>query len=101
MRVVEHKAFAQQAGVVVEDAAVEQPQAARIDEHLRAVRPLENRIAVLRRALPTEDVLEAGTAACLDADTEPRFATPALGQHRSDVCRGVSSDLNHERDGLL
>src|SRR5262245_58028305 len=65
VRVVEEEAAAHQAGVVIERRTVDERVTLRIDEHLRALRPLEHVIAFARRRFPGEHVAEAGTPAGL------------------------------------
>src|SRR5207237_8880800 len=95
VRVVEDEPLTEQARVVVEDSAFEQPEALGIDEHLRAHRALTDDVRVLGRLLPAEDVLEPRAAARLHADPETGRAKGALDQHLLDLVRRVLRDLNH------
>src|SRR5882672_3930329 len=65
--VVEEKAAAHQACVVVELGALEQRVAFRVDENPRAVRPVEHLVGRPGVLFPREYVLVAGAAARLDA----------------------------------
>src|SRR5437588_5537114 len=89
VRVVESESPADQARVVIEHRAIEQPQAPGIDEDPRAVRTLEHDVGRLGRGLPAEDIFEPRAAARLHANTEADLAHVALGQHLLDLLRRI------------
>src|SRR6476659_9789574 len=98
MRIPERETGGHQVVLIkVEHGAVQQLQAARIDEYLGAVRTFEHLIALPGAAIPRERVAETRTAAGLhrNAETATRLLFP--GQLlRYDTSRAVR-DLNHFR----
>jgi hypothetical protein len=70
MGVREREPFADEARVVIERGAVEEPVAFRIDEHLRAFGAVEHVVALPGFGFPRERIAQPGTAAGLDADPQ-------------------------------
>src|SRR5438876_2035850 len=95
--VVEEKAAAHQACVVVELGALEQRVAFRVDENPRAVRPGEDLVGRPRLFFPREHVLVTGAAARLDADAQTPTFEPVFGEHFMDLPGGVLADLNQNK----
>ena len=92
MRILEDESLAQQARVVIERRAVEQPKAARIDEDFRAVRTDVDLIGRPGIRIPRKRVFEARASAGLDAD-----AQRALAKLRNLLRRGFGDgDLDAE-----
>src|SRR5438876_11439552 len=95
IRVVECEPSTDQARVVIEHRAVEQPQAPGIDEYPRAVGALEHDVSRFGRVLPAKNIFEPRAAAGLHANAEANLAHVAFGQHFLDLLRCVFRDLNH------
>src|SRR5687768_6376356 len=98
MRIGKNEALAHQAGVVIEGRAVDEPEAFRVDEHLRAIGPVEYLVAVPRTGLPGEGVAQSRAAASLDSDAEPAVRKPVLLGHFPDELPRVLCDLHHVRE---
>src|SRR5688572_28480490 len=81
--------------VEIEDGAVEQLQAARIDEHLGAVRSFEHFVVPFRRLIKGERVGKTRTAARLDGDAKATPGLALLAQLLLDHARRAVCNLNH------
>ena len=96
MRVLQGETRGQQVVLVkIQNRPVQQFEAARIDEHLRAVGALEHLIVVFRRRVPRKRIAEARTAAGLDGDAKTAAGLGLLGQLLVDHARCALSDFDH------
>src|SRR5262245_53608123 len=66
-----------------------------VDENLRALGSLEDRVAEAWLALPGERVTESRAAAAFHAHTKTAFADALLGHQRLDLLRRGLADLDH------
>src|SRR5687767_7879596 len=96
MRILQGKAGRHQIVLVeIEHRAVEQLQAARIDEYLGAVGAFEHQIGVARAGVPRKGVAEARAAAGLDGNAQAAFGLLVLLELLANHLRSAVSDLNH------
>ena len=79
--------------VEVEHRAVEQLEAARVDEDLRAARAFEDLVGRARRRVPAEHVAEARAAAGLDGDAQPAARKPFFASCRV-MTRAALSEIS-------
>src|SRR6202521_2921932 len=95
VRVFEEKASADQARVVAEHRAVQQPEAPGIDEDPGALRTFKHVVVFARRLLPSKHVLEARAAAGLQPDPQPPLVHMLLVEQLPNLPSGAFSNLNH------
>src|SRR5215813_5471919 len=95
MRVVDDESSGQEARVVVQPDAVQQPETPGIDEHPRPVRTVEDRVAWSRRGFPAEGVFESRAAAGSDAEAQRTLAAPAPCEHLLNLRGRSIRHLNH------
>src|SRR5688572_1327036 len=95
VRVFEEKASADQACVVAEHRAVQQPEASGIDEDPGAFRTFKHVIAFVGCLFPGKHVLEARAASGLQPDPQATLFDVLLGEQFSNLSGGAFSNLNH------
>jgi len=96
MRILQREAHRQQVFLIkIQDGAVEQFQAARIDEHFGAVDALEHLIGRTRCRVPVKHVAVAGAAAGLDRHAESAAGKAVLLQLSIDHACRAFRDLNN------
>src|SRR5262245_28941903 len=96
MRILQRKTRRQQVVLVeVEHRAVEQLQAARIDEDLRAIGAYEHQVGIPGVLIPRKRVAEPRAAARLHGDPETAAGLLLLEQLLVDHARCALSDFNH------
>src|SRR4029434_6440257 len=93
--VFEEKASADQARVVAERRAVQQPEAPGIDEDPGALRAFKHVIAFAGCLFPGKHVLEARAASGLEPDPQATLFHVLLGEQLSNLSSGAFSNLNH------
>ena len=95
MRVVDDESSAQEARVVVEYDAVQQPETPGIDEHLRPVPTVEYRVGLSRRCFPPERIFESRAASGSDAKTQRALSSLPPCEHLLNLCGRSIRNLNH------
>src|SRR5688500_8529249 len=96
LRVVEGEALADQAGVVVEDGAVEELVALPVDGDARAFGALEHFVVVAGVGLPREHVAHPRAAAGLHADPQAAAGHALLVEQLSNLGIHVRADFDHD-----